>query len=945
VTVEASSPALIERVRTAVSDSSGQYRIVELRPGIYTVTFTLAGFATVVQKDLELTPNFTATVNAELRVGELAETISVSGQSPVVDIVNTRQTQVVSRTVLDTVPTGREWQNIALLTPGMNANRGSDTDVGGQKGQNFSNLSYHGSSFGDQKFLVDGFDMQGSTARGADNFSFMDGNYSEYVIEIGAQTAESPTGGPSINMLPRDGGNTFSGSFYANFANTDLASTNITDELRRAGLRNPNNIKLLYRVVPTLGGPIRQDRLWFYLTYTRQVNDGYIADNYWNLTPGTMVYTPDLSRPAVDRYWADDMTGRLTWQATHRNKITAYYDFNPNCHCPWLTNVTQTTAPDTALDMKTNTHVMQFTWSSPVSNRLLFDAGVMYRPQHSKRYWQPEVTGVRITETTTGRVWGPGNGTEFNEPGFRMRGSMSYVTGAHATKFGVSWLQHTWTDILDARQPYNYNFVNGVPDSVVYLQTPNRDRAGMPAELGIFAQDQWRVGRASVNLGLRFDYLNLGYPEQTFPPTSIIPVERVFTAVQRAGFKDISPRFGLSYDLFGTGKTAIKASVNRYVGFGFTSLYNMAGPLAALGTDVRRWTDVNGNFNVDADPTNPAANGELGPRTNGRFAEAFVPVRYDPDYVHGWGTRPSSNWEFTAGIQHELVPRVSVNAGYFRRVFTTFEAVQNAAVGPADFDPFCVTIPRDSRLPGGGGQQLCGLYDLKPDKVGRTDPVRLSDSKLGGAHERWHGVDVTVDARPSSRLFFSGGVSAGKTRTDVCNVVRGHPEAFTGSVIAGIVTQVTTLTTRYSTDYCHLETPFQGQVKFLGAYTLPGDFRLSGTWQTYPGPIILANAVFTNAQIAPSLGRPLTGASTATISIVEPGTMYGDGRQQLDFRISKIFRVGRMSVEPQFDLYNALNENAVTTVNTIYGITGATWQVPLAILPARLAKFGVQMTF
>ena len=422
VTVEVRSPALIEQVRTAFADASGQYLITALESGTYSVTFTLPGFSTVLREDVVLTSGFTATVDAQLTVGGIEETITVSGESPTVDVQSVAQTEVIERAVIDAIPTAKEWQNIILMLPGVSSNRGADADVGGQQGQTFSNLAYHGSAFNDQKFFVDGFDIQGATARGTNNFSFMDENYSEYVTDVGGQTAETLVGGVSINFIPRNGSNVFSGSFYGNFTNTDLASDNMTDELRATGLRDPNTVDILWRGALGMGGPIVQDRLWYYVTHVRQRNDSFQAGNYYNLTPGTMFYEPDFSRQAVDTFWAKDASGRLTWQATPRNKLTGYYNYNATCHCTWIGIFGPTGSPDGARYMMTITHVAQTTWVSPVSNRLLLEAGVMYWPQRSHRFGQPGASGIPITDIGIPKQYNnPTSTSTHDEPGWVTR--------------------------------------------------------------------------------------------------------------------------------------------------------------------------------------------------------------------------------------------------------------------------------------------------------------------------------------------------------------------------------------------------------------------------------------------------------------------------------------------------------------------------------------------
>jgi hypothetical protein len=291
----------------------------------------------------------------------------------------------------------------------------------------------------------------------------------------------------------------------------------------------------------------------------------------------------------------------------------------------------------------------------------------------------------------------------------------------------------------------------------------------------------------------------------------------------------------------------------------------------------------------------------------------------------------------SAGLQHALTPTLAVNATYFRRAYKNFQATDNAAIGLHDYDPYCVTVPQDARLPGAGGQ-ICGLFDLSPAKVGVSDPIIRLNDKFGNQFENWNGVDITLNAR-MRRVVVQGGLSTGKTATDTCDITRSNPDVVTNSSIGG------NSGPSYSTDFCHVETPFLTQVKLLGVVPLPWSLQVSGTYQSLPGPHISANAAFTSAQIAPSLGRPLSSASTAVVNIVSPGTLYGERLNQLDMRLSKTVRIGRTRIEGILDIFNALNGNAVTAVNNTYGSTGATWLQPTQVLAARLLRLGAQVSF
>jgi len=324
----------------------------------------------------------------------------------------------------------------------------------------------------------------------------------------------------------------------------------------------------------------------------------------------------------------------------------------------------------------------------------------------------------------------------------------------------------------------------------------------------------------------------------------------------------------------------------------------------------------------DCELTNPLANDECGIMSNTAFGGTVPATTYNPKALVGWGVRPDS-WEFSTSIQHELVPRVSVNVGYFRRWYSNFTVTDNLSAAPADYSPFSITAPSDARLPAGGSYLVSGLYDLNPNKAGLINNYFTLASDYGNQLEHWNGVDVTVNARPGPGLLLQGGLSTGRTITDNCDVVAKVDNP--------------------STRFCHVQTDFLTQVKFLGSYNVPRiEVQISGTFQSIPGPQIGAAYVATNALVAPSLGRNLSGnAANVSVALVEPGTIYGDRLNQLDFRAGKILKFGKTRTAVNLDLFNAFNRNTALTVNNNY----ASWQQPLSILSARLVKISVQFDF
>ena len=263
VTVEAASPALIEKVRSAVTDAQGNYKIVELRPGAYAVTFSLPGFSSVRREGIELTTGFTANVNADMKVGALEETVVVTGASPVVDVQNVRTQQVLSRSVLDSLPTAKTISAFANLTLGVTGMSSPTVDVGGNKGETFLAFSVHGGSTGDARSLLDGMDISyaGTLAR---RNSVNQALIQEVALQTRGMSAETENGGVLINTIPKDGGNAVKLYVVGSGTGPRFQGNNITGDVRQYGITEVAGIKHVYEFAAGLGGPIVKDRVWFY---------------------------------------------------------------------------------------------------------------------------------------------------------------------------------------------------------------------------------------------------------------------------------------------------------------------------------------------------------------------------------------------------------------------------------------------------------------------------------------------------------------------------------------------------------------------------------------------------------------------------------------------------------------------------------------------------------
>src|SRR5688572_2266576 len=475
VTVEAASPALIEKVRTVVTDDSGQYRVENLRPGLYTVTLTLPGFSTVRRDGIELTGTFTASINAEMRLGALEETITVTGESPIVDVQNTSRQYVLSKEIVDAIPSGRNVTSLAGMLPGVSLGVQDPGGLGGEGSGTSGSVTAHGNSV--VRTLVNGVSVasgSGSGNTGASNV----GAYQEMDVDIGG-SAEQKEGGVRMNMIPKEGGNNFSGMMYFGYANKGMEGNNFTRELEERGLASPNTLKQYRDLNPSFGGPIKRDSIWFHATI-RHLHIGSYAPIFFNKNagnPNAWTYEADTSRePAFNDSLFRGGNARITWQANQKHKFAISYDYQNQCNCP--RSLTAQIAPEAnvvnhaMLEPKDSWFL---DWTAPLTNRLLVEGRAYRQREHAYRpydnmYFTNNPGGVKlngVVEQSTGLSYRGGvidsRDTWLYTAVYRA--TASYITGAHAFKGGVN-LGYNGLDqlIFSTDSPMSFRFNNGVPN-------------------------------------------------------------------------------------------------------------------------------------------------------------------------------------------------------------------------------------------------------------------------------------------------------------------------------------------------------------------------------------------------------------------------------------------------------------------------------------------------
>jgi hypothetical protein len=981
VTIEAASPALIERVRSTVSDADGQYRIVDLRAGTYSVTFSLPGFSTVKREGIELTGAFTATINVQLSVGQLQETIVVTGESPIVDVQNISRQTTMDNDLINSIPAARSYGGLMMLMPNTVVQGGA-----AQNAQVVPNMVVFGGAGGrsnEGRLQVDGLSV-GTAFNGAGVSAYVAdvNNAAEVVLTSSGGLGEAEAGGPVLNLVPKEGGNSVSGQFFATHVTEGMFSSNYTDDLKARGLTTPGGFTRVFDYSLGIGGPIKRDRVWWFAQIRNEGYEQKIPGMFANLNagnPNSWVYVPDRSRPAFGAAKFQTTALRLTAQLNQRNKVTALWDEQTPCEGAAFSEDAEacrhskegqvicagasptpacstTGSPEIGAYRDIGQRIQQARWTATQTNRLMFEAGL---GTYMSRWGGEPMPGsnpnlIRATDQCTGAgVTAPGQPCEHGianivtrAPSWstawvlvaNYRASMSYLVSSHSLKFGWqgSHLGDDRTAFLND-QLLTYRLNNAVPNQVT--QNINGYKALQRVRTSSFyAQDSWNMKRLTFQGALRYDHAWSYFPEQTVPAQRFFPTARTFAFTEGSSYNDLTPRGGVAMDVFGNGKTSLKFQFGRYLeaaqNGGFFITNNPTGRLST--TSARTWTDNDRDYVVDCDlmsqaAQSPATTGSVDAcgAGNANFGTQVFSQTLDPTLTSGWGVR-TGDWQWGLSLQQEVMPRVSAELSFQRRWLLNFSATDNRAVGAADYTPFALNVPSDPRLPNGGGGQVTGLYNITADANTRLrdEFVTLAD-RFGEQTESTDSMALNVTARPRFGLTLQGGFNYARTSYDGCDLHNALPE-FTSGVTIGT-----------TNPWCE-QTRSLLRMTALGTYVVPkADVQLGFTFRSDAGAALSAN--YTASVTDTTLGRPFGGGSnTITVNLVEPGTLYGDRVNQFDMRISKLLRMGRYRANVGVDITNVLNANPVLTYSEAFT---STWLRPNSVLQPRFVKLSAQFNF
>jgi hypothetical protein len=1023
VTVEASSPALIEKTRTVVTDGTGQYRITDLPPGTYALTFSLPGFTTVKRDALSVSGSGVIPVNVDLRVGALQETVTVSGEAPIVDTQSVRREIVLNAETLSTLPATRGYGAALAAVPSLNI--GGVAGAGATTAPTTPSMTFftaHGGASGEGRVMTNGLTVAAPFGGGGvSDVTYDTANAEEMQVLISGGLGESETGGPTVNIIPKSGGNDFRGSGFFSTSGDWAISNNVDDELRAFGITQPPTLRTNWDASGSLGGPIARDRLWFFGNVRAWGNASVVTGIVGNQYAGDASRWDYAADPSIEARQSETrkvLAGRLTAQITPRNRVTFSHDYQRRCGgstlrgdgegCRqagenWIasgrTFGADTVSPETFPgyhDFPYNT--TQATYTSPLTSRMLIEAGYSRFTYAYARFGMAAPDGlmdlIPVTEQTG--IYGRPNfsyrgvfdpldfGFNDNDAlNSSWRAAVSYVTGAHNVKVGYGG---SFQEVHNGRVPNHtqlrYTFNASAPATascttqggnrlcpiaVSYFLAPRWDQHDRTMTAGLYAQDQWTIGRLTLQGGLRYDRAWSWAPAEgngTTGTSRFNPQPISFDrTVSVRGYNDITPRFGVAYDVFGNGRTAVKFNGGKYLEAATAdSIYSSNNPAARIvtrigsgGAAARGWDDANRNFEVDCNlldaraQDNRASGGDLCAAIGGlglNFGNANPnTTTINPEILGGWGVRPY-DWQLGVSVQHELVPRVSVEAAYNRRWWGNFFVTDNVLTTAADYDVYSLVIPQHEHLPGGG--DTASFVAITPAANARgAQSYMTAETDYGDARTSyWHGVDFSATARLAAGVTIQGGTSTGRAVRDNCAVTRALPELVGSSRV----------------DSCDVTEKWATSFRGLASYTVPKiDVLVSASMrslETTPGGgvatnglSLAANYVVPNTVIMESLGRLPANAlatGTTTVNLLKPGELYTLRRMNLvDMRFAKIFRFGGRRTDVGIDLYNLFNSNVTTAYQQTYEYrtNGAAWLTPTGIAAPRLARLHVTLNF
>jgi hypothetical protein len=602
VTVTATSPALLGQ-QTAVTSETGNYRFPAVPPGTYTLTFELPGFNIVKREGIQIALGFTANINVELSVATLQETVTVTGESPVIDTTATRVVQNFKLEQLQSLPNGRDMWSLLAVTPAVQMAR---IDVGGNRAGTQTDYRAYGQT-GQVRVLIEGINTTEGT--GGAGFYFDYSSLEEVFLGTSGQSAEMPNPGVQSQFIAKSGGNQFSGEYYLDWYNNTLQGSNIPDEYTAptAFRNNPirahsNEIDRYYDTAINVGGPIKRDKLWWFGTYRTQFNAIQQPNFRFDKTFDTKLW---------------NAVGKGTYQLNQNHKFIGYYQWGqkiqPN-RLPFGTYTYLSESPTNRQD--SGSWVYKAEWNGTVSDKLYVEARY-----GDFGYYFPQITNGTEDyfwrDSGTLEILGSHQKNQNDRDRKQWTGAATYfldtTRGSHTIKLGGEVLRELqWFGVLQGvGGNIEHVYSNGASSQVIFrIPTATQvgglkdnDEGHLTTENALnqeslFINDTWSIGRLTLNGGLRWDHYKGWLPEQNQLGATVGPVvlqSKTFAEQDLYSWNLVAPRVGVVFDLTGDGKTVLKGNYGLYWHNPGVGVSSDANPNTGTKSATYGWNDINGD--------------------------------------------------------------------------------------------------------------------------------------------------------------------------------------------------------------------------------------------------------------------------------------------------------------------------------------------------------------
>jgi hypothetical protein len=907
-TVSVTSPSLIGGARTTVTGETGNYQFTALPPGEYAVTYELSGFTPLKRDGVAVQVARVTRLDVELSVGALQETVTVSGESPVVDTSSTVTQTNITKELYDAIPTGRNPWVMAGLVPGVITGR---LDVGGTEGMQQYNLEAFGSADSQKSFSIDGLKTNwGGGSGGATMQYYGFEMYDEYNMQVASGTAESDVSGVYMNMVTKSGGNRFNSDHNFYFMNDALQGENLDDDLRqRLGLLPEdqcvgaapgtrgcesgaagNPIDISYDWSSTLGGPIKRDKAWF-----------FGALRWWRLDQFQVgALNPDGSQ-GIDDNRIRNFMGKVTWQA--RPNTRASLMFNRNLKDRFHRRQVDFSEDKATVlqDQPAQNYVGQV--NQVIGRGTLFDArfGRMWGEFPTRYQNEVQPTDIAIRDVVRNTQINAATDQQLNpNHRYQANATVSYFTdrlsaGSHDFKLGTQWSWEMMKYDIIRNGDHYLELSDGLATGVQISNTPvNSDHR--LSTWGVFAQDRWMIGRATINYGVRLDGVSSHLPAQS-SPAGIFVAERSFPRKDVFDFNlNAAPRVGLSYDVFGNGRAALKAYYGRF--------YNQFGSELAQALNLNTiqsirvgWTDRNNNLRLDP--------GEF---TAPNFTSVIPEMDAD-------ATRPYSD-EINVGFDYELLRNFAASVSYHRRQHRDGLGLIDRARPSSAYTPVSTTYQDPQR-----GPQTITVYRLDPALASRRDRLITNVDVLQSDYD---GLSVSFNKRFSNRWQLLGGITV-QNHTGF-----NHSGTYTSP---GTTTDLDNPNFRLNRDNGSVFIDLPWAFNLSGSYELPYGVVFSGKYTARAGDPLVRTINVTGLPQGPENGIYVQQRGEDRTETV---TKF------LDVRFAKRFAVGTTRFEGTLDVFNLMNANHVLDQTVAIGTTIGR---PSRVMTPRIIRFGVTTRF